>query len=96
MKAKKSNLRRRGTREIRDYDSSDTASIVSDGKPLKFEDLGLKLPDMPPTQVVSIRLPSSLLNELKALSSNRDIPYQALIKLYLSQSVSKFKKRSGK
>ena len=96
MKAKKSDLRRRGTREIRDYDSTDTASFVGDAKALKFEDLGLKLPEVPPTQVVSIRLPSNLLNELKALSSERDIPYQALIKLFLSQSVSKFKNRSGR
>jgi hypothetical protein len=86
---------KRRIREIRDYDSTDTASIVGHSKRLRFEDLGLKLPEVPPTQVVSIRLPSNLLNELKALSSERDIPYQALIKLFLSQSVSRFKKRSG-
>ena len=94
MKAKKANLTSRRIREIRDYDSTDTASFIDDSKPLRFEDLGLKLPEVPPTQVVSIRLPSNLLNELKALSSERDIPYQALIKLFLSQSVSRFKKRS--
>ena len=94
MKAKKADLASRRIREIRDYDSSDTASFVDDSKPLRFEDLGLKLPEVPPTQVVSIRLPSNLLNELKALSSERDIPYQALIKLFLSQSVSRFKKKS--
>jgi hypothetical protein len=95
MKPKKANARRPRAREIRDYDSTDTASFVGDAKPLKFEDLGLKLPEVPPTQVISIRLPSDLLNELRAISSERDIPYQALIKLFLSQSVSKFKKRSG-
>lgn len=84
----------RRTRETKDYDASDTASFVGDSEPLKFEDLGLKLPEVPPTQVVSIRLPSNLLNELKALSSERDIPYESLIKLFLSQSVSRFKKRS--
>ncbi len=95
MKANKANVQRRRFREIRDYDSTDTVSFIDDAKPLEFEDLGLKLPEVPPTQVVSIRLPSKLLNELKALSSERDMPYQALIKLFLSQSVSKFKKWSA-
>ncbi len=93
MKANKPSFQKRRVREIRDYDSTDTTSIIGDATPLKLEDLGLKLPEVPPTQVVSIRLPSKLLNELKALSSERDIPYQALIKLLLTQSVAKFKKR---
>ena len=62
-------------------------------KQLKFEDIGLKLPDTPPTQVVSIRLPTDLLNEIKALGSQKDVPYQALIKLFLSEAV---KKKKGK
>jgi predicted DNA binding CopG/RHH family protein len=93
MKAKK---RRKESRPvIRDYDVSDTSTIIDSSRPLKFEDLGLRLPDIPPTQVISIRLPSRLLNELKAISSERDIPYQALIKLFLSESVSHYKKRSS-
>jgi hypothetical protein len=64
-------------------------------KPLTFEDLGLRLPEVSPTQVISIRLPSALLNELRAISSETDIPYQALIKLFLSESVSRFKKKSA-
>jgi len=48
-----------------------------------------------PTQVISIRLPSALLNELRAISSETDIPYQGLIKLFLSESVSRFKKKSA-
>ncbi len=95
MKAKTAKLRKRRIREIGEDDSTDTASFVGDSKPLRFEDLGLKLPEVPPTQVVSIRIPSNLLNELKALSSQRDIPYQALIKLFLSESVSRFKRRSA-
>jgi predicted DNA binding CopG/RHH family protein len=93
MKAKK---RRKESRHvIRDYDVADTSTIIDSSRPLKFEDLGLRLPDIPPTQVISIRLPSRLLNELKAISSERDIPYQALIKLLLSESVSHYKRRSS-
>ncbi|MBI4402949.1 MAG: hypothetical protein HY537_02235, partial [Deltaproteobacteria bacterium] len=54
-----------------------------------------QLPNTPPTQVISIRLPSSLLNEIKALGSERDIPYHALIKLFLSQSIAEIKKKSA-
>ena len=77
---------------IRDYDAVDTSTMIDPSKTLKFEDLGLALPEPPPTQVVSIRLPSTLLNKLRAISSEVDIPYQALIKLMLSQSVSRYTK----
>ncbi len=85
----------RAPKEIKVYDSTDTSFSVDSTKPLKFEDLGLKLPQTPPTQVVSIRLPSELLNEIKAIGSQKDVPYQALIKLFLSESVAQIKKKSA-
>jgi predicted DNA binding CopG/RHH family protein len=39
--------------------------------------------------VVSIRLPSQLLNQIKAVASARDVPYQALIKLMLAESLQR-------
>lgn len=83
-------------KEIKDYDDLDTSSMVDTSKPVKFEDLDLKLSETPPTQVISIRLPSELLNEMKAFASQRDIPYQALIKLFLSKSVEEMKKQARK
>lgn len=47
------------------------------------------------TQVVSIRLPSSLLNQLKAFASARDVPYQALIKLLLAESLERRRRRAA-
>lgn len=82
----------RKNREIKDYDQLDTVSMIDKKKVLRFEDLGLKLPELPPTQVVSIRLPTHLLNEIRALGSEKDISYQALIKLFLTESVKKIKK----
>jgi predicted DNA binding CopG/RHH family protein len=76
-------------REIRDYDSRDTSTMIDADKPLLFEDLDLELPKPAPTQVVSIRLPSELLNQIKAAASARDVPYQALIKLLLAESLAK-------
>jgi hypothetical protein len=95
MKGKSKDNRARARRVIGDYDAVDTANMIDASKPLRFEDIGLRLPEVPPTQVISIRLPSALLNELRAISSETDIPYQALIKLFLSESVSKFKKKSA-
>lgn len=94
MKAKKRTSRAKPRPIIRDYDAFDTAGMIDASKPLKFEDIGLRLPEIPPTQVISIRLPSRLLNELRTISSEADIPYQALIKLMLSQSVSRFKRKA--
>ena len=95
MKGKESNSKGRARRIVRDYDAAETVNMIDPSKLLKFEDLGMRLPEIPPTQVISIRLPSPLLNELKAISSEADIPYQALIKLFLSESVSRFKKKSA-
>lgn len=80
-------------RQVHDYDTNDTSTVIDAAKRLHFEDLGVELPKIPPTQVVSIRLPSELLNQLKAYGSQRDIPYQALIKLFLAQSLEKARKK---
>jgi predicted DNA binding CopG/RHH family protein len=86
MKRKPRPSRRRRV-EIRDYDLQDTSDMIDPTKPLTLKQIGIELPRVPPTQVVSIRLPSTLLNELKAYASQRDIPYQALIKLLLAESL---------
>jgi hypothetical protein len=93
MKRENKNGRAKTRRVIDDYDATDTPGMIDTSKPLRFEDIGLRLPEVPPTQVISINLPSALLNELRAISSDADIPYQALIMLFLSESVSKFKKK---
>jgi predicted DNA binding CopG/RHH family protein len=88
MKTKKSS---RKTRElISDYDYVDTTDMIDVSKPLKLEDLGLKLPPEPPTQVVSIRLPTRLLNKLRAIGSAQDVPYQALIKIFLAKAIKRY------
>ncbi|MBI2338904.1 MAG: hypothetical protein HYU99_00850 [Deltaproteobacteria bacterium] len=76
-------------REIKDYDEQDTTPWINPSKNLSLKELGLKLPPAPPTQVISIRLPTSLLNELRAKASAEDIPYQALIKHLLSKTLKK-------
>jgi hypothetical protein len=63
--------------------------MIDPKKPLTFGDLGLEIPTVPATQVVSIRLPSALLNEIRAFASARDVPYQALIKLLLAEALER-------
>ena len=41
----------------------------------------------PSTTTISLRLPASLLNELKVLANERDVPYQSLLKIYLAERV---------
>ncbi len=42
----------------------------------------------PSTKTISIRLPESLLEELKLLANKRDVPYQSLLKLFLAERVA--------
>ena len=41
----------------------------------------------PSTKTISIRLPESLIEHLKVLANKRDIPYQSLLKMFLSEKV---------
>jgi len=41
----------------------------------------------PSTKTISLRLPESLIEELKLLANKRDVPYQSLLKVFLSERV---------
>lgn len=41
----------------------------------------------PSTRTISIRLPESLIAVLKTLAHKRDVPYQSLVKIFLSEKV---------
>ena len=44
------------------------------------------LPNLKPsTKKISLRLPESMIEELKLLANKRDVPYQSLLKIYLSE-----------
>jgi predicted DNA binding CopG/RHH family protein len=40
------------------------------------------------TETISLRVPSALLAELKALANRRDVPYQSLLKVFLAERVA--------
>ena len=39
----------------------------------------------PSTKTISVRLPESLLDDLKLLANKRDVPYQSLLKVFLAE-----------
>jgi predicted DNA binding CopG/RHH family protein len=41
------------------------------------------------TESISLRLPSSLLARIKQLANKKDVPYQSLMKVFLSEKVRK-------
>jgi predicted DNA binding CopG/RHH family protein len=43
----------------------------------------------PSTTTISLRLPELLLEELKALANERDVPYQSLLKVFLAERVAR-------
>ncbi len=48
-----------------------------------------------PTQPVTVRLPRRLLQELKVLAKDRDVPYQSLMKVLLAEKVTELRRRAG-
>lgn len=48
----------------------------------------LKVPSLrPSTRTISIRLPESLIADLRVLANKQDIPYQSLLKVYVAERV---------
>ncbi len=42
----------------------------------------------PSTATISLRLPASLLEDLKMLANERDVPYQSLLKIFLAERIA--------
>ena len=54
----------------------------------------LRFPNLrPTTTAISVRLPVTLLTELKLLANERNVPYQSLLKVYLDDRVRAERKR---
>jgi predicted DNA binding CopG/RHH family protein len=49
----------------------------------------------PSTTAISLRLPISMLEELKALANKQDVPYQSLMKLYLGERIRRERTRKA-
>lgn len=53
----------------------------------------VRAPDMPnlklSTESVTLRMPRPMLHNLKMLANRRDVPYQSLLKVLLSQAIDR-------
>jgi predicted DNA binding CopG/RHH family protein len=49
----------------------------------------------PSLKTISVRLPESLIEGLKALANKKDVPYQSLMKIYLAERVESEIKGTG-
>ena len=49
----------------------------------------------PSTTAISIRLPVAMLEDLKSLANQQDVPYQSLMKLYLAERIKKERSRKA-
>ncbi len=55
----------------------------SEGKRVTFSNL------KPSVKKISLRLPETMLEELKLLANKRDVPYQSLLKIFLAERIEK-------
>jgi len=72
-------------RERAFWETHDTSDYVDWSRAVLADFPNLK----PSTQTISLRLPSSLLAELKILANQRDVPYQSLLKVFLAERVAR-------
>ena len=54
----------------------------------------VRFPNLRPSSTaISVRLPDTLLTELKMLANERDVPYQSLLKVYLADRLTAERRR---
>ena len=65
------------------WENHDSSDYLNWGKAQPASFPGLK----PSTKTISLRLPEGLLDRIKIEANKRDMPYQSLIKVWLSEDV---------
>lgn len=54
-----------------------------------------KFPNLKPTlHTISLRLPVSMIEDLKVLANKKDVPYQSLLKVFLAERLAKERRRA--
>lgn len=65
------------------WSSQDSTEYVDWGKAKRLSFPKLK----PSTRTISVRLPESMLDDLKMPANKKDVPYQSLLKVFLSERI---------
>jgi predicted DNA binding CopG/RHH family protein len=71
-------------RERRRYLATDFGEVLA-----RLEPLNLDLEFPAPTQAISLRLPRRVLDRIRVLADEKDVPYQSLIKMWLIERLEK-------
>ena len=69
--------------ERRFWQSADSTEDVDWKKAKRMVFTNLK----PSLKTISLRLPESMIEELKVLANKRDVPYQSLLKVFLGERI---------
>lgn len=70
--------------ERRFWQTHDTTEYFDVTRPL-----AVAFPNLQPsTKTISLRLPESLLSDLKMTANKKDVPYQSLLKVWLAERVA--------
>ncbi len=65
------------------WDKHDSTDYIDWSKAKKA-----KFPNLKPSRrSISLRLPESMINDLKILANQRDVPYQSLLKMLLAEKI---------
>lgn len=64
--------------------TADTTEYFDINNPIQFDLSRLK----PSTETISLRLPQYLLARIKQIANFKDVPYQSLMKVFLSERVN--------
>ena len=65
------------------WSNRDSSEYIDWGKAKRLSFPNLK----PSTRTISVRLPESMLDDLKMLANKKDIPYQSLLKVFLAERI---------
>jgi predicted DNA binding CopG/RHH family protein len=69
--------------ERRFWQSADSTEYVDWKKAQRMVFPNLK----PSLKTISVRLPESMIEELKLMANKRDVPYQSLLKIFLGERI---------
>lgn len=67
------------------WETNDSTDYINWNKAEKITFSNLK----PSVKKISLRLPETMLEELKLLANKKDVPYQSLLKIFLAERIEK-------
>ena len=74
------------------WSNRDSVEYIDWGKAKRLPFSNLK----PSTRTISVRLPESMLDDLKMLANKKDIPYQSLLRVFLAERIKQeFRSEKG-